>query len=606
MSGTSEPGLILAECIALLAQLREEFAGDPVGEYQRLSLLALEREQLVSYAYREDILGQRLNRLVAPIDVLEVMRHAFVQLWRDEEAHTVLIRGRLVGDRAESLGFTRTTIEQTSGLLAGWSSALKHHVPRSSAPLRSLFVDGLAQGARLVGKLSPDLREELQHKSFRDFCMYNVDAEETAELCWHRMVELETELGGPDVEAFKRIAREEREHRMIFEIVAEVLDNHDWLEGDTTAQSLADAFGVVDERFVHPTFRSEKPNQIAGFGSGASVSIFDDSTQSHFEAIERALELLEDVAGKSVVVLSSWMMGYSTGDPSSVIDPRVVDAVVSTLQERGASVVLIDGRNLYSGLFSHRDVANVAEHFGISPACPILDATADVVSVESQPILGRLGLSRQWVEADVRISLVRLRSHPREHLHASTANLESLVSGSADQIFWQRRYDHSVAALAVAAVAPPHLAIIDAWEDCPDGLFGIMAGEHTVDPGRVYASTDALACDLIALRHTGSARSVSSPTIRRAMEWFGDSRSQIEVLGVDEDIAGWRNPYNNMVSGFLADLSYPVFGYLSLSGALFAPKMDEVFVEVKPLPLPLRVIRGTARKTLGLQPPDKP
>ena len=96
---------------------------------------------------------------------------------------------------------------------------------------------------------------------------------------------------------------------------------------------------------------------------------------------------------------------------------------------------------------------------------------------------------------------------------------------------------------------------------------------------RIYASTDALACDLVALRHTGSSRSVGSPTLRRAIEWFGDSRSDIAIYGLDEEIDGWRNPRDNAFSGVLADLSYPVFAYLSRSGAVFAPPMDDVFVE---------------------------
>ena len=246
-------GPILAECAALLAQLQQQFIGDPASEYQRLASLALEREQLVSYAYRDDILGRRLDGLIAPVDVVEVMRHAFTQVWRDEEAHTVLIRGTMLGAAGDAASVARTTIEQTAGWLAGWSSALKHHVPRSAAPFRSVLVDGLAQGARLVGKLSPDLRAELRHKSFREFCTYNIDAEETAELCWNRIVELEIELGGPNVAEFCRIGREEREHLEVFAAIAAVLDEPDWLLPGTTAASLAATLGQVGSRFALPS-----------------------------------------------------------------------------------------------------------------------------------------------------------------------------------------------------------------------------------------------------------------------------------------------------------------------------------------------------------------
>ena len=148
------------------------------------------------------------------------------------------------------------------------------------------------------------------------------------------------------------------------------------------------------------------------------------------------------------------------------------------------------------------------------------------------------------------------------------------------------------------------MSIIDAWRDCPDGLFGIMAGPRAVSPGRLYVSRDALSVDLIALRHTGSAKSINSPTIRRAIEWFGDSRSEVEILGTDDEIPDWRNPHDNMASGFLADLSYPVFAYLSRSGAIFAPPMDEHFVEVEPLSAPVGMIRQVSRAALGLHPPE--
>ena len=604
-----EPGLILAECQALLADLRVEFAGDPQGEYQRLARLALEREQLVSYAYREDILGRRLDKLIAPNDVIDVMRHAFTQVWRDEEAHTVLVRGTLLGDEQNAKGLARTTVEQTSGLLAGWSSALKHHVPRSSAPFRSVLVDGLAQAGRLVGKLSPDLRDELKHKSFREYCIYNVDAEETAELCWDRLIELEDELGGPDVATFKRIAREEREHLRVFQTIADVLDEYDWLRGGTTPQSLAATLATIGTRFVPPAFQPasvELADGAAVFGTGAPVHIFEESSTSRAEAVAAALDMLGDVQGKSVVLLTSWMMGYSTDDPSTVIDPALVDLVVDSLKGSGADVVVADGPNLYSDLFTNRSVEEVADHFGIDPDCPVLDCTTELVEIEEPPILGPTKLSKIWMDADLRISMVRLRSHPREHIHGCVANLEALVPGTSENVFWQRRYDHSVSALTSAIVAPPHLSIIDAWRDCPDGLFGIMAGPHVVSPGRLYVGRDALSVDLIALRHTGSARSINSPTIRRAIEWFGDSRSQVDVLGTDEEIVGWRNPHDNMGSGFLADLSYPVFAYLSRSGAIFAPPMDDPFVEVEPLPAPLNLVRRVSRSALGLHAPDAP
>lgn len=598
---TTDVGVIMADCLLLLDEIHQQFRDDPEGEYRRLSMLALEREQLVSYAYKDDILLRRIRGLVAPAPFVTVFHHAFTQVWRDEEAHTVLMRGMLVRDRNAVAAF-KTMTEQAAGLLAGWSSALKHHVPRSSAPMRSLLVDGIAIGGRAIGKLSPDLRAELNLKTFRDFCLYNVDAEETAELCWRRLIALDEELGYGNTETFERIAREERQHLEVFATVAEYLDEYDWLRPGTSVDEVSRRLAAIDERFALPDYRQRpKPS----FGSASPVHVISE-TADKVAAADAALAVLQqDLDGRIVAIKPSWMMGYSLEDKTSVTDPELVAHIVNRVKEAGAAeVILLEGPNLYSSIFSNRDVTSVANYFGFdSVGCDIVDAGADTVAVSETNALGQRNLSRRWVEADVRISITRLRSHPTEQIHGATANLEGLMAGFGQEVFWTRQYVHTVAALAVAVEAPPHLSIIDAWDDCPDGLFGVMAGSHRSHPRRMYASTDALSCDLIALRHTGSARGVGSSTLRRAIELFGDPRPDIEVRGVDTEIVGWLNPYRNKLTGFMADLSYPVMAYLSCSGALFAPPMDDLFVEVKALPLPHRVIRSTARRFLGLHPP---
>ena len=51
------------EVLALLADWRERYEGRPHAERRRLLLLALEREQIVTIAYREDVLAERVDVL---------------------------------------------------------------------------------------------------------------------------------------------------------------------------------------------------------------------------------------------------------------------------------------------------------------------------------------------------------------------------------------------------------------------------------------------------------------------------------------------------------------------------------------------------------------
>ena len=46
----------------------------------------------------------------------------------------------------------------------------------------------------LTGQVPRDVRRHLRYSPFRDFCLFNVDAELTARLCYDRMLELAAEL----------------------------------------------------------------------------------------------------------------------------------------------------------------------------------------------------------------------------------------------------------------------------------------------------------------------------------------------------------------------------------------------------------------------------
>src|SRR4030095_9429857 len=172
-----------------LAACHQRYSESPQKEMIELCLLALEREELVSIGYREDIILQRLASLKVEDDVRELIHHALLWAWKDEEMHTIYIRGALL-----KLGNARLRLEaitrQFAGAVAGWASSVRQHVLWSAAPLSRTAATLLTSTASVLGKIPQGVRKSLDYGPFRSFCEFNVDAERTAWLCWSRMAEL--------------------------------------------------------------------------------------------------------------------------------------------------------------------------------------------------------------------------------------------------------------------------------------------------------------------------------------------------------------------------------------------------------------------------------
>jgi hypothetical protein len=86
-------GQIYEESARQLARWRDRYRGQPDREQRRLWLLALEREQVVSIAYRESAIADRIARMPLAEEARDLIRHAMVWVWKDEEMHTAYIRG---------------------------------------------------------------------------------------------------------------------------------------------------------------------------------------------------------------------------------------------------------------------------------------------------------------------------------------------------------------------------------------------------------------------------------------------------------------------------------------------------------------------------------
>src|SRR5262245_9107093 len=117
-----------------LRDWRRRYAGRPQQEMVKLCLLSLEREEIVSVAYHEDVLGRRLGALPLPDDARAVIAQALTWAWKDEEMHAIYVRGALLKLARPVLRAT-TLARQTTGALGGWAASVRQHVRWSEAPL---------------------------------------------------------------------------------------------------------------------------------------------------------------------------------------------------------------------------------------------------------------------------------------------------------------------------------------------------------------------------------------------------------------------------------------------------------------------------------------
>jgi uncharacterized protein (DUF362 family) len=617
---------------AQLLRWRRRYAGRPGREMVKLCLLSLEREEIVAIAYREDALGKRLARMPVADDVREIAGHALLWAWKDEEMHAIYVRGCLLRLGSPWLRL-RALQHQAAGAVGGWASSVRQHVRWSDAPLSRLIATLLTWAGLITGRVPREVRRFLDCRAFRDFCLFNAQAERTARLCWERLAELAAEVPAISrglVEEFQRVAEDEERHERVFSILAAALDAEDRLVAGESASTLANKIGAVGEFFL-PRRRRTGRSARNPLGSGAPVwcvsgSARDDKRTELRRLLEasglerhvgeRARERGIAVSALRVAIKPTFMLGYHQRDRSIITDPELLDELAAFLRELGcADVAAVECANIYDNFYRNRTVDQVARYMGLgSRHYRIVDSANEQVPHRYFRGMAQYSVGRTWKEADYRISFAKMRSHPVELVYLTVPNVE-WVGGRCDQfLFLDRQAHRETAIMMLLDEFPPDYALLDGYELAADGLVGVMGCASPPRPRRLYAGADALAVDMVAARHLGLRDPRESTILRAALHWFGSPSgpsapvpARPEVIGCDEPVAGWRSPYHDELSTFLSFLAYPVYVLGSGRGALFVPEMDlEAFPLLEPEGLVLRSSRRAVRTLLGLRLPAAP
>jgi uncharacterized protein (DUF362 family) len=601
---------LLDETERELAAAQRKFASRPAQERAHLWMVGLEREQVATTSYRTESVGRRIAGLRADDEVRELLTHAFRWAEKDEELHTTYLRGILL-ERQSGLDTFRAYGHQMAGAVGGWLSVSRQYNSQQVGAFRRSLATALLLGGVAAGKVSVPVRRGLVAGTFPEFCSFNAALERTAERCYRRLVELKTD--DKQRVAFARIADDENRHAALLEVFADAFDESDALKVDWNADRLTAAVGSIAEWYL-PSHRRVAPTRST-FGAPADVLVHVGAPDD-MVALRNAVRASCDAtipmrAGASVVIKATFMFGYHRDDTTSIVDPEVLRCMIEWLREQGAAdIMLLDAPTLYTHFFQNRSVDDVAAYFELDRlGVKIIDSSTDQVNAGHERGLGQESASASWLTADVRIVVGKLRTNPSEFVNAALSTLEGLGELQENMLFPDRKVRFRDSTAMLLDTHPPHAAFVDAWQSAAQGCFGTLGCRRPAHPGRLYASTDALAVDVVLFGHCGLADPTKAPGTRTLAQWFGVDLIQYRpaVLGCDEPIIGFNHPWKGPVRRFLSWLAYPMYIGLSSHGELFTPAVDVHAFPPRGRPrLYLRVIRRSAQLAFGVRPPTDP
>ena len=602
-----------------LADFKKKYAANPRREIVELLLLGLEREEIVSVAYREETIVHRLQSLDIPESLRDLIHSALLWAWKDEEMHAIYIRGALFKLGSPYLKAI-SMLRQFSGGFGGWAGAVRQHLSWSEAPVSRLLATGLTWAGAMMGQIPRQVRPHLDYQSFRDYCLFNVDAERTAALCFRRLVQLiETDQNFPPSLArdLRRTQEDEVRHEMVFKAIADSLNDKDQIKESTSVEGLERKLRQTGEFFLPRALRVTGAEENP-MGSGGRVFVARGEPKQKLEIFNevvdqsgldqliraRAERIGKKLTDVKVAIKANFMLGYHRKDKSSITDPELLEALALRLKSLGCGdVAVLEQRNLYDRFYKNRSVSDVASYFGItSPAYRLVDVSEDQIAHSYFRGLGQETICQTWRDADFRISFAKMKSHPVGIVYLTVGNFDGLGARCDEFLFVERQAHRDTATLMPMSDFPSHFAILDACETAGDGLLGMLACPRPKSPGRIYVACDAVALDLVAARHMRIKDPSQCGTLKAACQWFGDPTENTEVIGCNEPIADWINPLHNEWTSFLALLANPVYQYSSSRGAVFVPEMDEeAFPTIEPEGWILKARRRSLQVFLGLR-----
>ncbi len=615
---------ITASVLREIEERRARCEGRPDLELLEHLLVAVQRERVAAVGYDTERLGERLARSPLPERARRALSRAVGQIWLDENMHARYVLGVLLRQRdlTTQLG---ARMESAEGGVGGWMTAVEQHTTFREAPGDHLVAALVEAAGRLSGRIPEAARASLVNVPLREWCLFSLDAEESAIVSFRHMRSLAEEVSALDAstlvlpEGFAheiaRMERDELTHARIFSAVARMLgDSDELLEGyDEEALITALALDVVpDAAFGGAEVARDRP--VGGGGRVVvargeapedKIATFDRALDEAglFEVIDRRAHALgkrrQDVA---IVVKIDLMLAAHTADPSSYVDPALVDRLAERLWERGyRDVAVCDAQNLYGRYYENRTVEAVGRYVGLGKGpYRLVDLSLDQVDHAFSRAMGVYAVGRAFRDADVRVSFAKQKTHPTAVAQLTLRNVGTVIPQMGDYFFSDRLTDFTSVMVGVLHDMPPHFAIVDGYSYAADGLLGVLADPTPKHPHIIVAGADALAVDYVTLLLMGERDPARACDVRACFEWFGDPRPRMEVRGDLTPIPDWDAADAGVLAAPLAALAGPAYAMFSGRGALFTAAMDPVAFPPREESTSLAAARWVLRAVLGM------
>lgn len=610
-------GKIYDEFAEELDKIAHKYQSRPEKELDVLLYIALQREELVATVYRATFIQRNIERLNVPHEAKQAIRHALIWIWKDEDMHTVYTRGALL----KSSVFRHKInvyINQFNGYIGGWAGSTIQHLRWKQSPLAVSLAKTIVFFGKISGKISKELHKELKFSSFKHFCGFNIDAEQTARICWERILLLaknDARFTQKHLNDFQKIIFDELQHERIFQLVFDHLNESDEFNADASAEKLIAAIGNVSPYFlpvnnrsvtVHPVGKGEPVHCCKNESLLDKYDYFQEElakTSLKNELLETANRLGLQLQELIVTVKVAFSMGYSKTDVSPITDPLLLARLVDFLNEIGIEKIkVIEVDSIYRNFYDNRSIDSLADYFGFtSSKYQVINASEDTVPHNFSRGIGTYGISQSWKDAHFRINFAKLRSHPVEMALLSVNNLEWLTGELNEFVFANRIVNRSTINAMLLDDFPPEFNVVDAYDAIPDGLIGVMGCKHPVSPKRFYFGKDPVSIDLVIHRQLGTKALPEKSSLSNAMHWFGIESFEPTIVGEDSPITPWKSPTRNFFWSVLSLSAFPVYQFFSKKGLLFVPKMDtKAFPYLKRPNLWVRFVRSFNRRITNL------
>ena len=609
-------GEIYNEFVGELNEIALKYKGRPDKELDKLLQIALEREELVATAYRADFLHQNIERLAIDNDLKTIIRHALIWIWKDEDMHTVYTRGALLKSNNYFYRL-RIFISQFEGYVGGWAGSIIQHLTWKEAPISVFVAKTILLIGGVSGKIPKELRNELKHGTFKNFCNFNVDAEKTARVCWERIFELakkDNRYNEQHITDFQRIIFDESRHGKVFQTIYDSLTEQDTLKEGCTKDNIVGQIKKISDYFLPANFREQTINPV---GSGGIVWVAEnketlnkvdffikelEKTELAAELFRKAKALNQPIDTFKIVIKVSFSMGYNKTDLSPINDPLLLNVFAKYIYDLGfRNIKVLDIDSIYINFFNNRSVNQLASYFGFeSNYYQVINASEELVKYNYSRGIGNYSISKIWKDADFRINFGKIKSHPIEMALLSINNLEWLTGNTKEFVFVDRVVDRTTVTCMLLDDFPPEFNIMEAYDLIPIGILGVMGCKNPIEPKRFYFGRDAIAIDLAISKHLNIKNLSEKSSLKSTLYWFGINNLNYTIVGEDSLMSHWKSPTKNLFWAFLGFISMPVYQLLSNKGELFVPDMDTKTFPSKKTPGFISVFRIITRKITNL------